>query len=61
VSARRSALRIAEALVEAKRGGYYVHGWYSYLDRRDVEALVVEALEPTEAGVYLSELRKAAR
>lgn len=57
--ARRAAVRIAEALVAAKRGGYYRHGWYGYIAREDVEALVLAALEPTEQAVYRRLLEEA--
>lgn len=58
--ARRAALRVSEALVKAKNGGYYLDGWYSYIDRRDVEALAKAALEPVEVGVYERLVREGA-
>ena len=50
--ARQAALRVGSALVRAKEGGYYELGWYSYIDRVDVELLVKAVLEPTEVGLY---------
>ena len=49
---REAALRIAQALAEARKGGFYEHGWYSYIDRHDVEALLLAHLSPTERAVY---------
>lgn len=49
--ARRSALRVLEALVEASDSGSD-HGWYAQLDRRDVEALALAQLNAPERVVY---------
>jgi hypothetical protein len=54
-----SALRIAAAFVLAKRGGYHTHAWYSYLDRQDIEALVLAQLNGTERAVYRKMLADA--
>ncbi len=55
---RRAALRIAEELVKAKQGRYLTHGWYGYISRRDVEALVMAALTPTERAVLQGLLKE---
>ncbi len=56
---RSAAVRILEALAQAKRGGYYNNGWYFYVDRPDVEKLALAVLTPTEAAVYRKALADA--
>lgn len=56
---RTAALRVAEALVRAKRGNYYHNGWDINIDRRDVETLLKHALTSTEVALYEVELAKA--
>jgi hypothetical protein len=53
--ARRSALRVLEALLAAKDSGSH-HGWYAQLDRRDVQALALAQVNATERAVYLKRM-----
>ena len=50
--ARSAALRVAEELVKARKGNYYLHGWSSYIRRTDIELLLLDALSSTERAVY---------
>jgi hypothetical protein len=43
---KRAALRLRQELKKAQAGGYYSNGWYSYMDREDIEALVLDVLGP---------------
>lgn len=56
---RNAALRILEALVDAAKGNYYRQGWDMYVDRRDVEACALAAVDPIEATTYRKMLKEA--
>ena len=42
----RKAARLRVRLQEAKNGNYYRSGWYAYMDRTDIEALIEHVLGP---------------
>jgi len=48
MNALDAAYRIKAELEAAKISGYLTSGWYFYLDRLDVQAVVEEVLNPTE-------------
>jgi hypothetical protein len=55
-AAKRAALRLRQEFKKARAGGYYDNGWYSYMDKADIEALVLgvlgpEAIEPVRVQV----------
>lgn len=46
-----AALRLNAAFAKARAGNYYNAGWYSYIDRRDIEACVAAVLEGSAHAV----------